>query len=491
MSGGGSDVEWGNGQPGNQQYDPGYGTAAQKPTAYLAAAPGGFLAGGSPEGPSASTNGFSPGEGGGGGGGYSPGTALNPTTAGGSGTGLPGVGSFDTSNFSPGINFGNVMSFNPAESGFGGGDNSGYGGGGAPITDLAGAAAPGAGGFDSVGGSGNLASFAPGGGINIPSDFPDPTSGAAGTGTADGSTDGTTFGNRFGAANDAIRSGEFDPVGPNYYNPDTTNGPPLPSGITPTNLGGAAPSGGESQPLTALAYNGQQPEGLSQAGPATADTFTYNQPTISNPGTTPGVTSSSPGVTAPSGGGSSPSGGSALDKLAAGAMNSVTKNPLGIAVAAGGLGLNLLKGNQDPEGLAQIRDAANSLKSTGSVLQSYLQTGTLPPGMQASVDQATKSAKARIIANYASRGLSTNPAHNSALGQELSQLDQNAIITAATLGDKLMSQGLSATQISQQLYTAIMNNDIARSKATGSAIANFAAALGGGGGGGTTIKLGA
>lgn len=498
MSGGGGDVEWGNGQPGNQSYDPNYGTAKQAPTTELQGTPGEFNTGDPTQtgGNAALNTQFQSASGGGtGSGGGGP---VNPTTSGGGFSTGPSPSlvtspGFDNSNYSPGTNFGNVLSFNASDSGFGGGGgDTGSGGGSQPITNLASAASSGAGGFESVGGAGNLNSFAPGGGINIPSDYPDLTSNASTTGTADGTpntggavspfaTPNTVVGSGFSAANDATRSGDFDQSPTNYTNPDAAT--PLQSGFSPSNLGGAAPGGSASSiggsPSIADVASSAQPSATTSTGQPTDP---YATPQSTQPASAPAAVAAAP-ATKPT------DDRSALDKLADGAQSALTKNPLGILAAGAGLGLNLARGNQAPAGLADMTAAAASLKNTGSVLQSYMQTGTLPPGMQASVDQATAAAKARIIQNYASRGLNTNPTQNSALQQELQQLQQNAIITAAQIGDKLMTEGLSATQISAQIYNNLITIDRQRQAATGSAIASFAAALSGGGGG-TTIKLG-
>ena len=372
----------------------------------------------------------------------------------GSGVGPGGLGGqFDTGGVYSGGNVdgGDALTFSPSS----------------PLTTFSGAGAPSAG----VGAAGGAASaFTPTGGVDLAGGFPDPTSAAAGAAPAD------SFADRFQPANAAIANGTFDqqgaangsggidltqpqqpglqPGGPNTSSPNIAQqagvpaAPGLDTAVVAPTQGGA---GGKSM---SDAFNATVAAGSSDKGAL---------PTAVTP------TSGSTG-----------GGGTFLDKLANGAKDQITKSPLSILASGGGLALNMLKGNKDPEGLAQVREAAASLKSTGSVLQTYLTTGTLPPGMQASVDLATKAAKARIIGNYASRGLSTDPTKNSALQQELSGVEQNAIVTAATLGDKLMTQGLSATGMAGKLYDSIMNLDVARSKATGTAISNFAAALAGG-----------
>lgn len=332
------------------------------------------------------------------------------------------------------------------------------------------------------GGSGGAAfGFTPG---VFPSDssFPDPTSVVSG---------GDSFAERFGEW--GPWGGDFSASGGgNFGQPQN----PFEGGWQPVKFGDFQwPTGG----MSFSAPPGEQTMGYGSA-PSFQGAQGWDQLlTWGAPPEAPGL----PGVglpadfsaqrAAPTGGAPPPpsssgkkDGGTFLDRLAEGVISGLTGDPLRLAASGAGLAFNMLKGNKDPEGLAELREAAGNLKSTGNILQQYLTTGTLPPGMQASVDAATKAAKASIIQRHAARGLPTDPAKNSALQQELAQLEQNAIITGATLGDKLMAQGLSASGLSSQLYQAIMNLDRDRSKQTSQAIANFAAALGGGGGGSQT-----
>lgn len=196
------------------------------------------------------------------------------------------------------------------------------------------------------------------------------------------------------------------------------------------------------------------------------------------------------------GGSEAASGPGLWDKLVTGATNSLTKNPLGIGMAAFGLGKNILGGSKDSPEMAALRGQAGalsgqaaSLNAQGQQLASYLQSGTLPPGLAASVDQAAKAYKARIIQNHAKNGMSTDPRQNSALSQELAQADINAIMMTAQLGQQLMQSGQeflkmgsSATGLSSKIYEGLVRLDREQSKNTGIAIANFASALSGGGG---------
>lgn len=183
------------------------------------------------------------------------------------------------------------------------------------------------------------------------------------------------------------------------------------------------------------------------------------------------------GVNPAAGGGG---GGGFLDSLGTGAINSITKNPLGIGLAGAGLGYSMLQGNKLTGNVQNVTNAANQEAGQGAQLQQYLQNGTLPPGMQAAVDNATKAAKARIISGYASRGQNADPAQNSALAQELAQADMNALAAAGQLQTQLLTTGLNETNMSNQLYEFLVGTDQKQAQLTGQAISNFAAAMAGG-----------
>jgi len=164
-------------------------------------------------------------------------------------------------------------------------------------------------------------------------------------------------------------------------------------------------------------------------------------------------------------------------------------NPLGAAVGAAGLGFNLAQGQKPPAFTPQMQAQADALTAQGKQLMSYLQSGSLPPGLKAGLDQATAAAKAKIISNFASQGLNTDPNQNSALASQLAQVDQQALISTAQIGQQLLSTGITETGLSSDLYKTLAQIDATQTANIGKAIANFAQALSGSGGG-TTIKLG-
>ena len=160
--------------------------------------------------------------------------------------------------------------------------------------------------------------------------------------------------------------------------------------------------------------------------------------------------------------------------------NSVMKNPAGIAMAGAGLGYNILKGSQTSQNEKNVQDIANGMNAQGQQLQRYLQNGTLPPGMQAGLDNAKAAAKAQIISGYAARGQSADPNMNSALAQELAAVDTNSLELQGKIATNLLQAGINETNMSANLFQALIQMDATQAKSMGSAISNFATALGGG-----------
>ncbi|HEY6025580.1 MAG TPA: hypothetical protein VIV09_01650 [Pseudolabrys sp.] len=193
----------------------------------------------------------------------------------------------------------------------------------------------------------------------------------------------------------------------------------------------------------------------------------------------------------------SPSGGSFLENLFSKVGSTVSNNPLSFLGAAG-MAFNAYQANQamkDIPSLGQIapqlQEQAASLSAQGKQLASYLTSGNLPPGLQASLDQATKAAKASIISNFAARGAPTDPTKNSALAAELAAVDAQAVVSTAQIGQQLLQTGVNETQLSSSLYTTLANIDQAAQDRISKSIANFAAALAPSKGtGGLSINLG-
>lgn len=168
----------------------------------------------------------------------------------------------------------------------------------------------------------------------------------------------------------------------------------------------------------------------------------------------------------------------------------------GPAIAAGGLGYNMLQNNKNqvqPTGqtgaqqsalAGQLGQTNQALTAQGSDLASYISKGTLPPAFQTSLDQATNSAITQAISSEAAMGRPTDPIKNTALAQRIDTIKQNAVVQSAQLmqmlastGTSLIGAGLSQAQLQQQIYDSLIKTDQAQSASTGKAIANFAGSL--------------
>lgn len=176
-----------------------------------------------------------------------------------------------------------------------------------------------------------------------------------------------------------------------------------------------------------------------------------------------------------------------LDKLVGGvknaptaALNQLTQNPLGVGAAGIGLGYNILQGKKTLPNQDALQSEANTLTPQAQQFMSYLQTGTLPAGLQAAVNQTTAARKAQIIANAARNGQSTDPTQNSSLGQDLAAADQQALIAVAQQGQALFQAGLSESQLSSSIMQGLLQVEQQQTANMGKAITNFASALGSG-----------
>lgn len=183
-------------------------------------------------------------------------------------------------------------------------------------------------------------------------------------------------------------------------------------------------------------------------------------------------------------------------------------------IGLGSLGYNLFQGYEQKKQLNALNaseaqnaqtltntataenNAAQPLLAQGNVLTSYLTSNTLPAGLQEQVTQQLKSAKAAIIQGYASRGQSTNPEQNSALAQDLANVDAQGLTLKTNMeqtleqagvqltqqANQLLQAGASATDMSSQIPIMISKLNSALNAQTAQAISSFAASLNSGGG---------
>lgn len=249
-------------------------------------------------------------------------------------------------------------------------------------------------------------------------------------------------------------------------------------------------------------YSGVAPDssviGASDAGVPTAGADGYIDPStgLPVPPTPPSATAAIPGATAT---GAAPpanpytvggalkadTAGTASPDAGGGGTLAKIADTLGISksniLPAGVAGIGLAHSLMAPstlQGQPQLNAQATQLAQQSEMMQSYLQTGQLPPGVKTAIDNATAGAKAAIKAKYAHMGIPGS----SAEAQELQQVDLNAAAQGADLAIKLYTEGTQDATISAQIYQSLLSTDVQQQKATSDAIANMAAALSGQGG---------
>ncbi len=145
-------------------------------------------------------------------------------------------------------------------------------------------------------------------------------------------------------------------------------------------------------------------------------------------------------------------------------------------LAAAPLALDALRGNQAYKGENQLSQSAAQLSAQGAQLQSYIQTGTLPPGAQAAINQAVAASQASIRSQYASMGGSGS----SAEAQDLANAQAAGVAQATQTAQSLLSTGIQQSQLSDQLYQDIMNQSMQEDQDLSGAFGTFASALPGG-----------
>lgn len=310
-----------------------------------------------------------------------------------------------------------------------------------------------------------------------------------------------------------------------------TNGQPVSTGGTfesgASAIPGLSSTAVPGQPAfeNALNTTSSAPPGASASGIAAPAGVSGSPELGSNSNTEFSSLNKSAGSSSSEGGGATTTGGLA-ESLG-------IKNPLGTAIAGGGLVNALINGNKTDPNVAALEQQAKQGNAVaqqllqqsqpltqagggfvtsgkeqvdkGAALQQYVATGTLPQGYEDQVQQAAQAAKTRAVSNAAAAGQPTDPAHNSTLAAQLDAIDKqlpsmreqlatqlastgNSIVgagnqTASTgnnLGMPLVQAGIQSAGISSELYAKLAQIDQTNNAATGNAIGNFATALAGG-----------
>lgn len=144
---------------------------------------------------------------------------------------------------------------------------------------------------------------------------------------------------------------------------------------------------------------------------------------------------------------------------------------------AGALALPLLMGGGKTPGLTDIQNQANLEAQQGNQLSRALQTGQLPQGAQAALDNAMQAAKATARSNFAGLGISGSTQE----AQALSGIDQTSAAQKFKMLTDVTNTGLTQVGAADSLYKTIMQTELSQDAQTSAAIARIAAALAGGG----------
>jgi len=134
--------------------------------------------------------------------------------------------------------------------------------------------------------------------------------------------------------------------------------------------------------------------------------------------------------------------------------------------------LNANKGLSAIPGYNQVANTANNLTAQSQQLTSYLTSGTLPPGVQQGINQAGAAAKAAIRSQYASRGMTGS----SAEAQDLANVDNTLVSQGAQIATQLLQTGVSEAQLGSQLYSQIMQSQLAQDNQLAASLATLAGA---------------
>ena len=257
------------------------------------------------------------------------------------------------------------------------------------------------------------------------------------------------------------------------FTPDALSGTSI-QGLTtpPANLGDIAPPGGTgSLGLTNALETGAANANTGLSGPIT---FSGGSPISAATG--PATAAGGAGAAAPSGFWNAASNFVQNPSLST-AGTALSNVPPGLALGAGGLAYDAIKGQQPIPNLSNIESQAQSLAAGGQTLLGPLEGGPLPAGAQSAINQGVQSAQAAIRSKYASMGLSGSPMEQ----DELNQAQETAIQQQFQVAQQMAGVGAQITGLDISTYNDIINAKLTQDKELQDAIASFAGAAAGGG----------
>ena len=153
--------------------------------------------------------------------------------------------------------------------------------------------------------------------------------------------------------------------------------------------------------------------------------------------------------------------------------------------AAGVMGYEAIAGQKMPKGYNQLQTEAGQLSAQGTQLENYINTGTLPPGLQGAVQQNLAATQAAIKSSYAAKGMSGSSAEQ----QDLQNAEIQSQAQTAQLATGLLSEGVAETGDAAGIYNNLIGDIQKSDQGLQSALAEFAAASAGQGIGGSGLKL--
>lgn len=163
-----------------------------------------------------------------------------------------------------------------------------------------------------------------------------------------------------------------------------------------------------------------------------------------------------------------------IDRIIGGTAS--TGDYLSAAGSVGGLALTALQGDKQTASEKTLSSIANQQQAQSQQFANYLTSGTLPPGLQAKVDQATKAAEASIKSKYASMGMSGS----SAEAQDLANANMNAVAVGADMATQLLNASFNQSGTAVGIYKQLMGQETTNDANLSNAIVNFFSMLAGG-----------
>ena len=136
------------------------------------------------------------------------------------------------------------------------------------------------------------------------------------------------------------------------------------------------------------------------------------------------------------------------------AFDNLLSSNANLAVPAAVIGYDAIESGKTPKGFNQLQSEAGQDMQQGQQLESYLQNGTLPPGLAGAVAQNLAATQAAIKSRYAAINMSGSSAEQ----QDLMNAATQSQADSAQLAMGLLSQGISETGQSSGIYENLIKD---------------------------------